>query len=191
MTPIPTPAATITSIPLPDLAISSVVFEPESPAPCYNADELGVRLTISNQGNADADAFVVQVNGAQQTAAQGLPRGESISLWFQGYTQENPVAVDIQFQIEETDETNNEMIVRFVPITASIACTPTAAPPAITLTSQSILTGHTAKVWSVDFSPDGRLLASGSVDDTLRLWRVFDSSLLRTMQGHPFPILTV
>jgi WD40 repeat protein len=38
-------------------------------------------------------------------------------------------------------------------------------------------TGHTGWVWSVSFSPDGRLLASGSYDDTIKLWRVADGAL--------------
>jgi WD40 repeat protein len=34
------------------------------------------------------------------------------------------------------------------------------------------LAGHTSKVMSVAFSPDGKTLASGSQDGTLRLWQV-------------------
>jgi WD40 repeat protein len=46
------------------------------------------------------------------------------------------------------------------------------------------LKGHTAEVRSVSFSPDGRLLASGSEDGTIKLWRVSDGSLVRTLTGH-------
>jgi WD40 repeat protein/subtilase family serine protease len=44
--------------------------------------------------------------------------------------------------------------------------------------------GHTQSVRSVAFSPDGSLIASGSWDRTIKLWRVSDGALVRTLTGH-------
>jgi hypothetical protein len=46
------------------------------------------------------------------------------------------------------------------------------------------LSGHTNWVTSVAFSPDGRLLASGSDDKTIKLWDVATGSEVRTLTGH-------
>jgi len=44
-----------------------------------------------------------------------------------------------------------------------------------------MLLGHTDWVNSVAFSPDGRILASGSADRTIKLWQVSDGHLLQTL----------
>jgi WD40 repeat protein/tetratricopeptide (TPR) repeat protein len=45
------------------------------------------------------------------------------------------------------------------------------------------LEGHGNVVWGLSFSPDGEIIASSSVDKTVKLWRR-DGSLLATFKGH-------
>ena len=47
-----------------------------------------------------------------------------------------------------------------------------------------VLEGHNDYVHSVAFSPDGQTLASGSGDDTIRLWNVATGETIRTLRGH-------
>ncbi|HEY9638298.1 MAG TPA: NB-ARC domain-containing protein [Coleofasciculaceae cyanobacterium] len=53
------------------------------------------------------------------------------------------------------------------------------------------LQGHTNWVWSVAFSPDGRSLASGSGDNTVKLWDVKTGKCYQTLQGHTSRIWSV
>ena len=46
------------------------------------------------------------------------------------------------------------------------------------------LTGHSNPVRSVAFSPDGRTLASGSDDNTIKLWNVQSQRQITTLTGH-------
>lgn len=49
---------------------------------------------------------------------------------------------------------------------------------------QTILTGHKKQVYSLSFSPDGKTLASGGLDKTIRLWTVATGEHKKTLRGH-------
>ncbi|KAF6787049.1 hypothetical protein CSOJ01_15319 [Colletotrichum sojae] len=49
---------------------------------------------------------------------------------------------------------------------------------------QQTLEGHSDGVWSVTFSPDGRQLASGSGDNTVKLWDTATGQCQQTLEGH-------
>ncbi|KAB8320721.1 hypothetical protein SD81_003950 [Tolypothrix campylonemoides VB511288] len=52
------------------------------------------------------------------------------------------------------------------------------------------LEGHDKAVQSVSFSPDGQMVATGSYDRTVKLWRS-DGSLITTLKGHTKPVMSI
>lgn len=53
------------------------------------------------------------------------------------------------------------------------------------------LPGHTEAVLSIAFSPDGRRLATGSGDATVRLWDIDTETPIQTLRGHTHWILAL
>jgi hypothetical protein len=130
VTLIPTPV-TETPAPLPDLAVKQVRITLESGGDCnYTSTQLGTRVVVENIGGGSAGSFVVDVDGAQQSVADGLAPGQTASLWFEGYAYggETRVVVDPAAQIADNDRQNNTYI-QMVPIpTLPPTCTP---PPPV------------------------------------------------------------
>ncbi|BBD59134.1 WD-repeat protein [Nostoc sp. HK-01] len=71
---------------------------------------------------------------------------------------------------------------------------------AVTNTLQEILSrrseynrleGHDDSVTSVSFSPDGKTLASGSYDKTIKLWNLETGKEIRTLKGHDNTVRSV
>jgi len=47
-----------------------------------------------------------------------------------------------------------------------------------------VQTGHAAPIYAATFSPDGRIMATGSWDTTIKLWDVQTQKQIRTLSGH-------
>jgi WD40 repeat protein len=50
---------------------------------------------------------------------------------------------------------------------------------------------HDGSVESIDFSPNGQLVATGSVDGTVRLWNADERKQVLVLRGHTAPVRTV
>jgi WD40 repeat protein len=57
--------------------------------------------------------------------------------------------------------------------------------------SVAVMPGHTGQIFSIAFSSDGRTLASGSADGSLRLWDIGHRRQVKAMRGHAQGILQV
>lgn len=62
-------------------------------------------------------------------------------------------------------------------------------PPGVKLVRT--LRGHTGWIGHIAWSPDGRMLASPSKDETIRLWDAEIGKCLRTLTGHKDEVMTV
>lgn len=182
--------ATKTAVILPDLLVSRIEILDQASGLCPPDDgPYSFGILVTNQGNGNAGQFTMRFNRQYQEISAGLAAGASITVIFTEKTLNPGVEIDSQNDVYERDETNNFSREVFAFPTPTSRCLRTPTPDVELIAPLAVMQGHTARVLSVDFSPDGRMIASGSVDNSLRLWRNGEFTLLRTMQGHPFPIL--
>src|SRR5438445_10193414 len=57
--------------------------------------------------------------------------------------------------------------------------------------AQTELKGHTGLIYSLAFSPDGKLLATAGFDNTVKLWDFATGKEPRTLTGHTGPVYCV
>jgi len=77
---------------------------------------------------------------------------------------------------------------------AWLLCAAVGTPDALaqgTPTRIATLQGHESWVMSVAFSPDGRTLASGSIDGTVKLWDIVSRNQRKTLTGHASEVYSV
>ncbi|HLA06978.1 MAG TPA: NBR1-Ig-like domain-containing protein [Anaerolineales bacterium] len=106
----------------PDLTISQLRIELQNTS-CYTPGDLfGVRVGVTNNGQAAAGSFNVKVAEAQQSMS-GLAIGETKQLFFPGYTNPVTAAVDPGNAVAESNEQNNSRSENLPVPTAPLPCT--------------------------------------------------------------------
>jgi hypothetical protein len=100
-----------------------------------------VRLWIVNLGAA-AGPFVVEINGVQVPVAEGLPAGQSTSVWVPGYVNgaENVATVDATSLVAESNEENNAFSAMLPIPTPPPPCTAVPDTPSVTPAPQASAT---------------------------------------------------
>ncbi|GEM_PF-248123 len=139
LTPAPT-TPTPSSQLLPDLTILNMRIELMNTSCLSPGDSLGVRIWVTNNGQANAGDFLVTVNNAQQPV-NGLAVGEIKALFFPGYTNPVLAMVDSTSAIAESNEANNSRSEMVAVPTAPLPCAnPTPTPQDFATFGQNLVT---------------------------------------------------
>jgi subtilase family serine protease len=113
----------------PDLTVKTTYLEMEGrQGNCVEAyTPYEIRVVVENIGQADADSFSVELNGAQQRVDEGLPAGQTIVLHFPGTVPSGryEAFVDTADEVSEKREDNNSLQYLAPTPTPPVLCTAT------------------------------------------------------------------
>ena len=68
---------------------------------------------------------------------------------------------------------------------------PVYKPLKVNYKQKFVLTGHKKGISQVKFSPDGRWIASGAADGTIKIWDAITGKHMRTLEGHLAGVSTI
>jgi WD40 repeat protein len=143
---------------------------------------------LKDSGSVQSWGLAYTPDGAQLIAADGQTgEGGSVQVWETGaYTGAEQV-VYFYLGIQDLGLSPDSQ-------TLAVALIGSSQVTLVDLESGqelSTLEGHLHRVNAVDFSPDGRLVASASRDGTVRLWDGSSGFLLRVLEDHTEAVNTV
>ncbi len=150
-------------------AVKSVVFSPDGQILASGSWDKTVKLWNVNTGK---EICTLTGHQLQVTSVAFSPQGQmlasasfdrTICLWQLPTTE-----VLLKYK-EDTEEFRNR--------------------PDCTLVGN--LSGHAWAVLTVAFSPDGKILATGSDDNTIKLWEVNTGQVITTLLGHSWSVVAV
>lgn len=124
------------------------------------------------------------INVAQLAQLTNSFLGEESDEKFAFYTSQTEITKILSTTLEEIDAKTEGVV--------NIIYSPIAVFKVRPVTRcSSEIEGHTEAILTVQFSPEGRYLASGSGDTTIRLWDLTTESPQFTLEGHMDHILAI